>query len=118
MPTTFSSCALETEQGRHLFHVVGYRQHRDRNMCSGIFTVGGHRWGLSLAIFEPFPNYVIVGLVLCGTASDDDDDVAKKVQASYELNLVDHRTGLGLVRFLGTIPAGNGSRATDRVRNF
>ncbi|CAO2187487.1 unnamed protein product [Urochloa humidicola] len=88
-PTTFSSFAMETEQGRHLFHVVGYSQH------SGIFTVGGHMWGLSLTILKSLPDYVIVGLVLFGTASDD-DHVGKKVQASYELNLVDHRTGLSL----------------------
>ncbi|CAL5003247.1 unnamed protein product [Urochloa decumbens] len=89
-PTTFSSCALETEQGRHLFRVVGYSQQRERNMSSGIFIVGGHRWALSLAIYEALPDHIFVALVLC------DDVVAKKVQASYELNLVDHRTGLSL----------------------
>jgi speckle-type POZ protein len=94
-PTTVSTGALETEKGRHLFRIVGYSQLRGmgRLIKSGIFSVGQHRWVVAL---RPAPinndlnaGNVHVALVLYGTS-------AGQVWASYELNLVDQRTGLSL----------------------
>lgn len=94
-PTTVSSCVLETEQGRHLFRIVGYSQHRDmgggRFLRSGIFSVGRHNWFVALRLpatdNQVHAASVLVALVLSGISDG-------KVRASYEMNLVDQRTGL------------------------
>lgn len=95
---TVSTCAPEMEQGTHVFHVVGYSQHRticdwDGNgngtkkyLKSGLFTVAGHHWYIALfpgGIDGPVP----ISLVMAGHS-------AEGVLASYELRLVNQSTGL------------------------
>ncbi|TVU42660.1 hypothetical protein EJB05_09079, partial [Eragrostis curvula] len=91
IPTTFSTSAAETVQGKHVFRIVGYSRHMEMGerkfIRSGVFSVGGHKWGV---IFNPsrlHPDFVFVALVLLGKGNP-------KARASYELNLVDQRTGL------------------------
>ncbi|TVU42659.1 hypothetical protein EJB05_09078, partial [Eragrostis curvula] len=91
IPTTFTTQATKTVQGKHVFRITGYSQHRDmgegRFINSGVFSVGGHHWGAVLNPAVVNPDHVVVALVLVGREST-------KVRASYELNLVDQSTGL------------------------
>lgn len=87
---TVSTSRPETEQGTHVFHIVGYSQQRGigTGISSGKFSVGGHRW---LICFYPDlvkENSVAAGLVLVDNT---------KVRASYELRLVDKTTGLSFL---------------------
>uniref|UniRef100_A0A0A9DFZ9 BTB domain-containing protein n=1 Tax=Arundo donax TaxID=35708 RepID=A0A0A9DFZ9_ARUDO len=98
IPTTISTSTAKTEQGKHVFRVVGYSQHRslgeNRFIKSGIFFVGGHCWGLAFspagADNEIHPGCVMVALMILGKGS-------RKARASYELSLVDQSTGLFLL---------------------
>ncbi|CAO2201041.1 unnamed protein product [Urochloa humidicola] len=93
MPTTVSTCTPETEQGKHVFEIFGYSKHRGMGniefISSGTFSVGGHDWSVLF-----FPD---------GYSSSNRDDISAclrhlskdaKVQASWEIRLVDQTTGL------------------------
>jgi len=45
-----STCTPVTEEGRHVFEIVGYSKHRgmghDAFIRSGTFSVGGHEWAI------------------------------------------------------------------------
>ncbi|RLM61785.1 hypothetical protein C2845_PM14G05720 [Panicum miliaceum] len=92
IPTTISTCTPETEQGKHVFRIVGYSQQRVlRGMFirSAIFTVGGHGWVVSLCpemidkVFDA--DWVLVSFMFMGTS---------EVRASFELKFVDQCTGV------------------------
>ncbi|CAO2189245.1 unnamed protein product [Urochloa humidicola] len=93
MPTTVSTCTLEMEQGKHVFEIFGYSKQRGMGnlefISSGTFSVGGHDW--SVLFFQD------------GYSSNNRDDISAclrhlskdaKVQASWEIRLVDQTTGL------------------------
>jgi speckle-type POZ protein len=96
MPTTVSTCAVETVQGKHVFRIIGYRKHRDMGgrkfVKSGIFSVGGRSWSVALSLVglnsETDTNGILVGLLLLETGS------SKVTRASYEINLVDQSSGM------------------------
>lgn len=90
--TTTSTCTPETEQGKHVFRIIGYSQHRGvrgKFIKSGIFAVGGHDWRVALCpdMVEPdiTADWVLVGLMSMGNS---------EVRASFELKLVNQFTGL------------------------
>lgn len=69
---TVSTCAPRREQGTHLFHILGYSQHRAAGASECIesdkFPVGGHDWRL---IFYPdgvagYGHQVVAALYLVG----------------------------------------------------
>jgi speckle-type POZ protein len=91
IPTTISTCTPETEQGKHVFRIVGYSQQRGLRgvfITSAVFTVGGHGWVVSLCpdtTSQGFnADFVVVSLEFKGTG---------KVLASFELKLVEQCTG-------------------------
>ena len=86
---TLSTSAPETEQGTHVFRIVGYSQQRlgiGKPISSGMFSVGGHEWvaGLSTDVDE----HLVIAAVLLLLPRNT------KVRASYELRLINQRTGL------------------------
>ncbi|CAL4997574.1 unnamed protein product [Urochloa decumbens] len=98
MPTskTVTTFTQQTEQGTHVFDIIGYSQHRGgdgdgKPLVSGRFLVGGHKW---MVLYFPDPansinviyqDRIMVLLVLRS------ENV--KVRASYELRLFDQNTG-------------------------
>ncbi|KAL6659257.1 hypothetical protein ACP70R_003297 [Stipagrostis hirtigluma subsp. patula] len=93
--TTVSRCTPETHQGKHLFEIFGYSQHRGMGIGefirSGTFSVGGRDWAIRFypdGFSMSSVGHISVYLELLG----NDKDV--KVHASCDLGLVDHTTGL------------------------
>ncbi|RLN03334.1 TD and POZ domain-containing protein 2 [Panicum miliaceum] len=99
---TVSTCAPHREQGTHLFHILGYSQHRAAGasgcIMSDEFPVGGHDW---ILLFYPDGDGT---LGKDASGSNRDCVVAAlslvhkntKVQASLELRLLDQGTGPSL----------------------
>ncbi|CAL5011124.1 unnamed protein product [Urochloa decumbens] len=91
---TVSTSAAETEQGTHVFHIVGYSQQRGlrKSIKSGKFSVGRYKW---MAFLFPdgakLANGVDEHRFVAGVALADKKE---KVYASYELRLADQSTGL------------------------
>ena len=65
---TVSTCAPQTELGTHLFHILGYSQHRaaEAFIWSDKFTVLGHDWRLSFGPLGTAGDIVVAGLHLMG----------------------------------------------------
>ncbi|WVZ94474.1 hypothetical protein U9M48_040361 [Paspalum notatum var. saurae] len=97
MPITVSTCAPQTEQGKHLFEIFGYNELRGAGLreCirSGTFSVGGHDW--ALIIFPDGYNYPDD---ICFYLEHLTKDVS--VRASCNLNLVDTTSGLSSSLFV------------------
>ncbi|OEL18107.1 BTB/POZ and MATH domain-containing protein 1 [Dichanthelium oligosanthes] len=92
-PTTVSTCMVDTEQGKHVFEIFDYSQHRGMGtgeyIRSGIFSVGGYDWDIRFypdGLDEVRKDYISVYLEL---QSKD-----TKVRASCDLMLVDQKTNL------------------------
>uniref|UniRef100_A0A0A9HAG6 BTB domain-containing protein n=1 Tax=Arundo donax TaxID=35708 RepID=A0A0A9HAG6_ARUDO len=91
--TTVSKCTSVTEQGKHVFEIFDYSQHRgmghEEFIRSGTFSVGGHDWAIRFypdGFTEASEGYISVYLELLGKDT--------KVRASCDLRLVDQTTGL------------------------
>jgi len=95
--TMVSTCTPVTEEGRHVFDIVGYSKHRgmghDAFIRSGTFSVGGHEWairfhpdGYSSSSGNGDTDFISVYLELL--------DKDAKVRASCDLSLVVQNTGL------------------------
>ncbi|PUZ50639.1 hypothetical protein GQ55_6G074500 [Panicum hallii var. hallii] len=90
--TTVSTCTAVTDQGKHVFEIFDYSQHRGMGhemlITSGTFYVGGHDWAIRF-----YPNgfewncrdCISVYLELLGEGA--------VVSASCDLRLVDQTTG-------------------------
>ncbi|KAL6843198.1 hypothetical protein ACP4OV_026911 [Aristida adscensionis] len=91
-PTTVSTSAAETVQGKHVFRVVGYSQHKGRGgsdgfVWSGLFSVGGHDWAIGFS--NDVDMRIVFILLKLATARG-----GATARASYDLRLVDQTTGL------------------------
>ncbi|CAD6217551.1 unnamed protein product [Miscanthus lutarioriparius] len=96
-----STCTPVTEEGRHVFEIVGYSKHRgmghDAFIRSGTFSVGGHHWVIR---FHP-DGYLSSSAKVGNGATADFISVYlqllskdAKVRASCDLSLVVQNTGL------------------------
>ncbi|KAL6659082.1 hypothetical protein ACP70R_003122 [Stipagrostis hirtigluma subsp. patula] len=92
--TTVSRCTAETEQGKHVFEILDYSQHRGMGsgefIRSGTFSVGGWDWSIRFCPdgLKSRPDYLLVVLELMSK-----DAV---VRASCDLGLVNQSTGLSI----------------------
>ncbi|KAL6659256.1 hypothetical protein ACP70R_003296 [Stipagrostis hirtigluma subsp. patula] len=90
-PTTVSTCRAETVQGKHVFEIFDYSQHRGMGLGefirSGTFSVGGCDWAIRF-----YPD----GSTSTDYTSVDLEFMSKdaKMWASCDLSLVDQTTGL------------------------
>ncbi|TVU42628.1 hypothetical protein EJB05_09047, partial [Eragrostis curvula] len=98
MPTsntkTVSTCAPETEQGTHVFNIVGYSRHRgigiNKFIRSAQFSIGDSQW---FGVFYPDGvrnDCVTFGFYLCRPQDT-------MVRTSFELRLVDQITSLSVL---------------------
>ncbi|KAK3123021.1 hypothetical protein QOZ80_8AG0622440 [Eleusine coracana subsp. coracana] len=92
-PTTMSTCRAETEQGKHVFEIFDYSQHRGMGngkfISPGTFSVGGHDWAIRFypdGFSSSSQSYISVYLELL--------DKDTTVRASCDLMLVDQTTEL------------------------
>ncbi|KAL6659071.1 hypothetical protein ACP70R_003111 [Stipagrostis hirtigluma subsp. patula] len=94
-PKTVWTCSPDTEQGTHVFDILGYSKHRGMGVGklirSAKFSIGGHQW---MIVFYPdgnsnavYPDHATVGLY-CYPGFG-----AANVRASYELSLLNRSTG-------------------------
>ncbi|RLM60426.1 hypothetical protein C2845_PM14G05710 [Panicum miliaceum] len=91
---TLSTSAPETEQGTHVFRIVGYSQQTGlgKPIRSGKFSVGGHKWVAFLhPVVAKFPNGIDEHHLVAGVAMGPK---SAKARASCKLRLINQRTGL------------------------
>ncbi|XP_025822256.1 BTB/POZ and MATH domain-containing protein 2-like [Panicum hallii] len=91
---TLSTSAPETEQGTHVFRIVGYSQQTGlgKPIRSGKFSVGGHKWVAFLyPVVSKFPNGIDEHHQVAGVAMGPK---SAKARASCKLRLINQRTGL------------------------
>ncbi|EES14737.1 BTB/POZ and MATH domain-containing protein 1 [Sorghum bicolor] len=92
-PTKVSTCTADTEQGKHVFKIFDYSQHKGMGqkmlIRSGTFTVGGHDWSVLF-----YPDGYSLASIDCISVYVELLGKERMVWASCDLRLVNHTTGL------------------------